>query len=80
MKYRGFAEVFKALDKTTNTYVALKVLRRAHDNDSIEQGITAHKQCTSPFIVRYLSSYCSDKDSFVRFRSGCLRIDCDGVL
>lgn len=72
MKYRCFDEVFKALDKTTNTYVAIKVLRRAHDNDFIEQGITVHKQCTSPFIVRYLSSYCSDKDSFVRFRSGCL--------
>ena len=72
MKYRGFAEVFMALDKTTNTYVAIKKIRMAHDSDTIEQGITAHKQCTSPFIVRYLSSYCSDKDSFVRFRSGCL--------
>ena len=64
--------MFMALDKTTNTYVAIKKTRMFHDNDSIEQGITAHKQCTSPFIVRYLSSYCSDKDSFVRFRSGCL--------
>ena len=72
MKYRGFAEVFKALDKITNTYVAIKKTRVAHDHDCIEQGITAHKQCTSPFIVRYLYSYCSDKDSFVRFRSGCL--------
>lgn len=64
--------MFKALDKTTNTYVAIKKIRMAHDYDSIEQGITAHKQCTSPFIVRYLSSYCSDKDFFVWFRSGCL--------
>ena len=72
MKYRCFDEVFKVLDKTTNTYVAIKKIRMFHDNDSIEQGITVHKQCTSPFIVRYLSSYCSDKDSFVRFRSGCL--------
>lgn len=65
MKCRGFAEVFKALDNVTNTYVAIKALRMAHDHDSIEQGITAHKQCTSPFIVRYLSSYCSDKDCSV---------------
>ena len=51
--YRGFGAVFKALDKKSNVYVAIKKSRLISKDTSLLSESELLMKCNSPFIVRY---------------------------
>ncbi len=50
---RGFGEVFVALSRQSNVYVAIKKVKLLSDNKRIEKESELLRQCQSPLIVRY---------------------------
>ena len=49
----GFGEVFVALSRQSNVYVAIKKVKLLSDNKRIEKESELLRQCQSPLIVRY---------------------------
>lgn len=51
---RGFGAVYKAFDKSSGVYVAIKIARLpANEMDLLSESEMLMK-CNSPFIVRYI--------------------------
>ena len=53
MRGRGFGEVYKAFDKGSGVYVAVKKTRLLLDDAVIRRESKMLTNCFSPFIVRY---------------------------
>ena len=53
MSGRGFGEVYKAFDKGSGVYVAVKKTRLLLDDAVIRRESEMLMKCFSPFIVRY---------------------------
>ena len=53
MRGRGFGEVYKAFDKGSGVYVAVKKTRLLLDDAVIRRESEMLTNCFSPFIVRY---------------------------
>lgn len=66
IRYRGFGEVWKALDKTSNAYVAIKRVPLIIDDGLIENEWRVLSKCESPFIIRYHDVAYSDNELWVR--------------
>lgn len=66
IRCRGFGRVWKALDKTSNSYVAIKQLPLSIDDKVIENEWKVLSKCESPFVVRYYDVVNSDNELWVR--------------
>lgn len=64
VKCRGFGEVYKALDKRTGTYVAIKKTKLS-TNETIQSKRALLMRCCSPFIVRYYGTVRKDNELWV---------------
>ena len=53
MRGRGFDEVYKALDKETRMYVAVKKVKLPASEKELRLESDLLMKCDSPFIVRY---------------------------
>ena len=53
MRYRGFGEVYKAFDKGSGVYVAVKKTRLLQSDEELRSESELLMKCSSPFIVRY---------------------------
>jgi len=66
----NFGRVYKAVRKSDNAIVAIKILPLDEDDeDSIEKitkEIKMLKECDSPYITRYFGSYLKDGNLWVR--------------
>ena len=63
---RGFGEVFVALSRQSNVYVAIKKVKLLSDNKRIEKESELLRQCQSPLIVRYHSVLRMESELWVR--------------
>ena len=50
---RGFGEVYLALDRTSNDYVAVKKVKIEVDESRVRNESRMLKECGSKFVVRY---------------------------
>ena len=62
----GFGEVFVALSKQSNVYVAIKKVKLLSDDKRIETESILLKECQSPFIVRYYDVIRRERELWVR--------------
>ena len=53
MRGRGFGEVYKAFDKGSGVYVAVKKTRLLKSDEELRSESELLMKCSSPFIVRY---------------------------
>ena len=53
MRGRGFGEVYKAFDKGSGVYVAVKKTRLLESDEKLRSESELLMSCNSPFIVRY---------------------------
>ena len=53
MSSRGFGEVYKAFDKGSGVYVAVKITRLLKSDKELQSESELLMKCNSPFIVRY---------------------------
>ena len=63
---RGFGEVFVALSRQSNVYVAIKKVKLLSDDKRIETESILLKECQSPFIVRYYDVIRRERELWVR--------------
>lgn len=50
---RGFGTVYKAFDRSSGVYVAIKIVRSSVNEMNLLSEIEMLMKCNSPFIVRY---------------------------
>ena len=64
---RGFGEVYKALDKGSGMYVAVKITRLLKSDKEWQSESELLMSCNSPFIVRYNGVISDEKELWVLF-------------
>ena len=62
---RSYGSVFKALHKSTQRTVAIKIIPVETDLQDLMKEISILKSCRSDYIVRYYGSYYKDNDLWV---------------
>ena len=67
MRCRGFGEVYKAFDKGSGVYVAVKKARLLLDDAVIRRESEMLTNCFSPFIVRYKGVVHNENELWVPF-------------
>ena len=77
---RGFGKVYKAYDKGSGLYVAIKKNRFLASNASLPSESEMLLKCNSPFIVRYYGVIRKEIELWVMFCRNDDGIDCYGVL
>lgn len=77
---RGFGEVYKALEKRSGMYVAIKKIRLLGYSASLPPEQEILLKCNSPFIVRYIGVIPNENELWVRFRRSDDEIDYYGVM
>ena len=81
MRGRGFGEVYKAFDKGSGVYVAVKKTRLLESDADLRSESELLMKCSSPFIVRYNGAIRDGNDLWVMFGGkGVDGIDHYGVL
>ena len=77
---RGFGKVYKAYDKGSGLYVAIKKNRFLASNASLPSESEMLLKCNSPFIVRYNGVIRNESELWVLFCSNDDGVDYYGVL
>ena len=67
MSNRGYGEVYKAFDKGSGVYVAVKKTRLLLDDAVIRRESEMLTNCFSPFIVRYNGVIRNGNELWVKF-------------
>ena len=67
MRGRRFGEVYKARDKDTRMYVAVKITRLLKSDKELQSESELLMKCNSPFIVRYNGVISDEKELWVLF-------------
>ena len=67
MRGRGFGEVYKAFDKGSGVYVAVKKTRLLESDEDLRSESELLMSCNSPFIVRYNGVISDEKELWVLF-------------
>ena len=67
MSGRGFGEVYKAFDKGSGVYVAVKKTRLLESDADLRSESELLMKCSSPFIVRYNGAIRNGNDLWVKF-------------
>ena len=80
MRGRGFGEVYKAFDKGSGVYVAVKKTRLQKSDDELRSKSELLMSCSSPFIVRYNGVIRNGNELWVVFGRRGDGIDHYGVL
>ena len=65
MSSRGFGDVYRALYKKSNVYVAVKKARLAVHDENVVRESELLMKCNSPFIVRYIGVTTYENDLWV---------------
>ena len=65
MSSRGFGEVYKAFDKGSGVYVAVKITRLLKSDKELQSESELLMSCNSPFIVRYNGVISDEKELWV---------------
>ena len=65
MRSRGFGDVYRALSKKANVYVAVKKARLVEKDKNVIREIELLMKCNSPFIVRYIGVTTYENDLWV---------------
>ena len=77
---RGFGEVYKAYDKGSGLYVAIKKVRLLASDVSLPSEQDMLMKCNSPFIVRYYGVIRNEIELWVKLGRKDDGIDYYGVL
>ena len=80
MSNRGFGEVYKAFDKGSGVYVAIKKTRLLESDEDLRSESELLMKCSSPFIVRYNGAIRDGNELWVKFGRRGDVIDHYGVL
>ena len=80
MSNRGFGEVYKAFDKGSGVYVAIKKTRLLESDEDLRSESELLMKCSSPFIVRYNGAIRDGNELWVKFGRRGKGIDHYGVL
>ena len=64
---RGFGEVYKAFDKGSGVYVAIKKTRLLKSDEELRSESELLMKCNSPFIVRYNGVIRNGNELWVKF-------------
>ena len=67
MRGRGFGEVYKAFDKGSGVYVAVKKTRLLESDEELRSESELLMKCSSPFIVRYNRAIRKENELWVKF-------------
>ena len=67
MRGRGFGEVYKAFDKGSGVYVAVKKTRLLESDEELRSESEMLTNCFSPFIVRYNGAIQNGNELWVKF-------------
>ena len=67
MRGRGFGEVYKAFDKGSGVYVAVKKTRLLESDADLRSESELLMKCSSPFIVRYNGAIRKENELWVKF-------------
>ena len=80
MRGRGFGEVYKAFDKGSGVYVAVKKTRLLESDADLRSESELLMKCSSPFIVRYNGAIRNENELWVMLGRRGDGIDHYGVL
>ena len=80
MRGRGFGEVYKAFDKGSGVYVAVKKTRLLESDEKLRSESELLMSCSSPFIVRYSGAIRNENELWVMLGRRGDGIDHYGVL
>ena len=80
MSDRGFGEVYKAFDKGSGVYVAVKKTRLLQSDEELRSESELLMKCSSPFIVRYNGAIRNGNELWVMLGRRGDGIDHYGVL
>ena len=80
MRGRGFGEVYKAFDKGSGVYVAVKKTRLLQSDEELRSESELLMKCSSPFIVRYNGAIRNENELWVMLGRRGDGIDHYGVL
>ena len=80
MRCRGFGEVYKAFDKGSGVYVAVKKTRLLKSDEELQSESELLMKCNSPFIVRYNGAIRNGDELWAQFGRRSDGIDCYGAL
>ena len=80
MRCRGFGEVYKAFDKGSGVYVAVKKTRLLESDADLRSESELLMKCSSPFIVRYNGAIRNENELWVMLGRRGDGIDHYGVL
>ena len=64
---RGFGEVYKAFDKGSGVYVAVKKTRLQKSDEELQSESKLLMSCNSPFIVRYNGAIRNGNELWVKY-------------
>ena len=67
MSNRGYGEVYKAFDKGSGVYVAVKKTRLLESDEELRSESELLMSCSSPFIVRYNGAIRNGNELWVLF-------------
>ena len=67
MRGRGFGEVYKAFDKGSGVYVAVKKTRLLESDADLRSESELLMKCNSPFIARYNGAIRKENELWVMF-------------
>ena len=67
MRGRGFGEVYKAFDRGSGVYVAVKKTRLLESDKELQSESELLMKCNSPFIVRYNGAIRKENELWVKF-------------